>query len=97
MMQEYKPRGVEKLDIKLAAQIVVYLNLRLSPHVLNTEIVVRMRLSHSSGVTPEELRSAFRKVSALADIEKARLVIDQDELNDGESFRIDFIETGKKE
>jgi len=85
-MEEYNHRSVERPDIKLAAQIVVYLNLRLSPHVLDKGVVVRMRLSHSSGVTAEQLHRAFKKVSELADIEKARLIIDQENLNEGESF-----------
>jgi hypothetical protein len=96
-MREHTYREPERLDIKLASEIVVWLNFRHSPRVLSGRILVRIRLSPASGVTPEQLRHAFKKVAAFADIENARLVIDLQDLNDGEAFRIDLVETGKKE
>ncbi|MDD5348024.1 MAG: hypothetical protein PHT59_05360 [Candidatus Omnitrophica bacterium] len=67
--------------------------LRFSPDVLNGRIVVRLQLGFSNRVTPSQLRSAFKEIAALADIGRARLIIEGQELKNGETFRIDSVET----
>jgi len=84
---------VERLDLKLAAQVAVSLKIRFSPRVLNGGVTVRLRLNPASGVMPEQLRAAFEQIAALADLGNTRLVIDrQDELEGGAVFHIDSVE-----
>jgi Zn finger protein HypA/HybF involved in hydrogenase expression len=71
----YRRRVAAKLDLKYAAEICVYIKLKVSPLDLGKELEIRVRLSPLSVVTQDALRAAFLQFAQTEGMQKVRLVI----------------------